>query len=130
MLEESPLELARRWLAIVARDIRSARILAPEEPPNSVFFSQQAAEKSYKAILAARSVAIPKIHDLRELGKLCVPLAPGLTPLFELCASLSDYAVVVRYVETDHDPDEAEAFEALAKATALYDAVRAELKLP
>lgn len=115
--------------AIAKRDLRSAELLVREAPPNSVFHSQQAAEKTAKALLAADGVSVPKIHDLKQLGDKCIELRPELTGVFEQTASLSDYAVVFRYLEAPYEPDAVEAADALARATALYDAVKAELGL-
>lgn len=95
-----------------------------------MFHSQQAAEKAAKGLLAAHSVRVPKIHDLKQLGDECICLAPHPAPLFEACAKLSDYAVVFRYLEAPYDPDEAEAADAFARATALFEAVKRELNLP
>jgi len=127
--EEWRLKEASRWLAVAARDLKSARLLVSEEPSGSAFFSQQAAEKAAKAFLNAHNIEFRRTHDLEELARQCVPLAPGLAGVFGGCRGLTDYAVVFRYLDAPREPDVAEAADALARATALYDAIKAELKL-
>ena len=69
---------AARWLAAAAKDLKSARLLAKEEPTGSVFHSQQAAEKSAKAFLSFHNVPFRRTHDLQELGKQCTDVDPSL----------------------------------------------------
>jgi len=66
--EELRRDEAARWLMAAAKDLKSARLLAGEEPMGSVFHSQQAAEKSAKAFLAFHNVPFRRTHDLQELG--------------------------------------------------------------
>jgi HEPN domain-containing protein len=115
---------ANRWLAVAGKDLHAARLLAKEEPWAAVFHCQQAAEKSAKAFLALHEVAFRRTHDLNELGKQCVALEAGLARLLEDAAGLTDYAVVFRYLDAPHEPDEAEAESALTIAQRLYDRVR------
>ena len=112
---------ANRWLAVAGKDLHAARLLTKEEPWAAVFHCQQAAEKSAKAFLTLHEVAFRRTHDLNELGKHCMALDAGLTPLLEEAAGLTDYAVVFRYLDAPHEPDEAEAESALAIAKRLYD---------
>ncbi len=128
--DDSRRELASRWLAIASTDLKVARLSQSEAPSASLFHSQQAAEKAMKAVLAFHGRGVPKIHDLKELGNACIGLAPVLIREVEECTSLSDYAVVFRYLDAPYEPDAEEAADALARATALYDAIKAELKLP
>jgi len=127
--EELRRKVAAELLGKAARDLNSARLLAAEEAVNSMFFSQQAAEKSAKAFLTAHDVAFRKTHDLRELGIACTTILPALAPHVEACEPLTPFAVEARYLRLPLDPEAGEALEALAKATALYDAVKSELGL-
>ncbi len=127
----TPADLRRdevnRWLAIASRDLRAALLLSVEEPSASVFHSQQAAEKTAKAFLTFYNVVFRKTHDLTELGEQCAALAPSLTPLLTEAASLTDYAVIFRYLDAPGDPDAVEAQAALRTAQRLYEEVRALL---
>ena len=94
-----------------------------------MFHSQQAAEKSAKGFLAFHDVFFRKTHDLEELGKQCAAVEPSLVLAVAEAASLTDYAIVFRYLDAPHEPDEAEALTAMATAQHLYDRVR-ELLTP
>lgn len=102
-----------RWLTAAAKDLKSARLLAGEEPTGSVFHSQQAAEKSAKAFLAFHNVPFRRTHDLEELGKQCVEVEPSLDNAVAEAKDLSDYAVVFRYLDAPHEPDTVEGTTAL-----------------
>jgi HEPN domain-containing protein len=62
--------------------------LAAEEPANSVFHSQQAAEKTAKAFLAFHNIPFRKTHDLKELGAQCVAVDGSLSSLLEEAGAL------------------------------------------
>jgi HEPN domain-containing protein len=126
--DSARLELAQRWLVLAARDLSAADYNAAAFPTNSVFLSQ-AAEKASKGLLAGFGASTPKIHDIKALGDAAIEFAPALSPLFDACAGLTDYAVVFRYLDAPYEPDETEARAVIAKATALYDAIRSELGL-
>jgi HEPN domain-containing protein len=121
--EEWRRDEATRWLAMAAKDLHAASLLAMEEPSASVFHSQQAAEKSAKALLTLHNVYFRKTHDLEELGKQCAAIEPALSPLLTEAEGLTDYAIVFRYPDAPREPDEAEAQGALATARQLYDRV-------
>lgn len=123
--EELRLDEAGQWLAAARKDLNASRLLMAEEPSAPVFHSQQAAEKSSKGFLAFNDVPFRKTHDLRELGAQCAAIRPALSPVLAEAAGLTDYAILFRYLDAPHEPDMAEAQEALAKARCLYDAVAA-----
>ena len=63
---------AEAWLAKARQDLQAATALLASSPPlpaAAVFHVQQAAEKSWKALLAWQGTAFRKTHDLRELGE-------------------------------------------------------------
>lgn len=121
--EELPLDEAKRWLAVAVRDLNAARLLAEAVPSNSVFHSQQAAEKSAKAFLAYHNVPFRKTHDLRALGAQCMELDASLSPLLLEAADLTDYATVFRYLDAPREPNQEEANRALDIAQRLYEQV-------
>ena len=114
---------AVKWLGQARKDLNAAGILAASEPSRSVFHSQQAAEKSLKALLSFYNVSFRRTHDLDELGEQCVAIAPALAPAVAEVVDLTDYAVDFRYPGVQSDPDEEEALAALQKARSLYDQV-------
>ena len=65
-------ELAKKWLRVAKDDLDSINyILKAEHLTNIVaFHSQQAIEKSFKAILAFENRRIPKKHDLFALHEI------------------------------------------------------------
>jgi len=63
---------AEEWLAKARLDLAAATRLVSGNPPltgAAVFHAQQAAEKSWKALLAWHASPFPKTHDLRLLGQ-------------------------------------------------------------
>ena len=118
---------ARRWLVLAGKDLNSARLLTAEEPANSVFHIQQAAEKAAKAFLAFHNVPFRKTHDLKELGAQCIAVDSSLSSLLEEAANLTEYAVVFRYLDAPRELDDSEAAGALATARKVYEQVRAAL---
>lgn len=89
----------------------------------SVFHSQQAAEKAAKGFLAFHDVPFRKTHSLGELGEQCIAIDASLAGIMAESKKLTDYAVVFRYLEAPHEPDQAEAAEALDIARRLYNDV-------
>jgi HEPN domain-containing protein len=118
---------ARRWLVLAGKDLNSARLLTAEEPANSVFHIQQAAEKAAKAFLAFHNVPFRKTHDLKELGAQCIAVDSSLSSLLEEAANLTEYAVVFRYLDAPRELDDSEAAGALETARKVYEQVRAAL---
>jgi HEPN domain-containing protein len=70
---KQPVDLARRFLVLADRDIKTVRQLAgiPESDDEAIgFHAQQAIEKCLKAVLALHEVPFRKTHDLAELVDL------------------------------------------------------------
>lgn len=66
------------WLRFAQEDLRVAKLLMKEEIYNQVcFHSQQCAEKSLKAWLAAQGANIPKTHRMADLIPLISPAILG-----------------------------------------------------
>lgn len=118
---------ADRWLVQARKDLTAAEALVTVEPSRSLFHSQQAAEKSAKALLTVRNVPFRKTHDIQELGDQCVRLNPLLAPLFTEAENLTDYAVVFRYLDAPREPDAEEALGAVETARRPLQEVRALL---
>jgi HEPN domain-containing protein len=105
-------------------DLRMAEIgLAHAAPLDTVAFHvQQTAEKTLKALLAARDVDYPRTHDVEALLDLAVPLCPELEVHREPLLGLSAYAVDMRY-DADLDPGREEVAAALQAVRNLREAV-------
>lgn len=85
----------KAWFRKAATDFRSADVDIAAAPPileDAVFHCQQAVEKGIKGFLTFHQRPFGKSHDLRELGKACASLEPGLSPLLERAAPLTWYA--------------------------------------
>ena len=125
-------KLARQWFAKAEEDLVAARHLvklADEECPFTavVFHAQQCVEKCLKAILTARGIDFPKIHDIGELVEM-LPSdeRPPLSVLMQ--EKLTDYATVSRYPGDDAPLGRVEAAEAVGAAETVARAVRARLE--
>ncbi len=70
----------QRWLAYARQDLTAAQALAGHTqsfPQQICFLSQQAAEKSLKAVLIFRQIEFPFRHDLELLRTLLPALHNG-----------------------------------------------------
>ena len=70
---KQPLDLARRFLDVADRDLRTLRLLAaaPDSDDEAVgFHAQQSIEKCLKAVLSVNEIAFRQTHDLVELTDL------------------------------------------------------------
>jgi len=117
-------ELARLLLSKAAEDIYVLqRLVGDAEAPVTVigFHSQQAVEKSLKAVLAARGIVYPWTHDLEGLVELIednhIPLPPDAGRLHHL----TEFGADLRYGVV---PAETEATPTLDRAWALTCACR------
>ena len=96
---KQPRDLARRFLDVADRDIRTIRLLAavPTSDDEAVgFHAQQSIEKCLKAVLSVNEIAFRKTHDLVELADLLLDHNKHLPPNVELLDTLNPYAVMLR----------------------------------
>jgi len=88
------------WLRHAASDLHLAGLALPDPEVlrNQVaFHAQQAAEKSLKAVLVARSIHFPRTHDLEALIEM-IQLAGIVWPFaVSEIAALTPFAVETRY---------------------------------
>jgi HEPN domain-containing protein len=88
----------KRWMDFAKTDLRMAR----EGVENGYrleplcFHAQQAAEKAIKAILIARRISFPKIHDLDKLMD-SLPSEISPPPIIRSAKEISLYAEAGRY---------------------------------
>jgi HEPN domain-containing protein len=122
------LDLARGWLIKAASDLAAGRLVVEGDGPydTACFHAQQAIEKSLKGFLVLRKQAAPRTHDLEELQRLCLSLAPlpGLADLDLVEAA--DYGVMARY-DLDFWPEQTTATDALILAEDVFQIVVATL---
>ncbi len=93
----------------------------------AVFHSQQAAEKTLKAFLAAHNRPFRRTHDLDELGITVVVLDSTLAEVVDGVKDLTPYAWRFRYPGAPLAPVEDETREAIALARAVYEAILVRL---
>jgi HEPN domain-containing protein len=116
------------WFAKVADDLETSERLLKDAPHLAAviqFHSQQAAEKTLKALLTALDVPVPKTHDLDVLVTQLLPHAPELATVRDAASWLAPFAVDSRYpsfVQPDANP-EATARQALEYARSVLEAV-------
>lgn len=112
---------AADWLRRARSDLALARLPLPIDVlyNDLCFHAQQAAEKSIKAVLIQHGIALPKMHDIAHLISLLpgnVPPPPGA----EDAASLTSYAVMIRYPGDYEDVTEEDYREAVRLAESVY----------
>lgn len=109
------IEIGRQWVTKANNDLLNAdnNLRAEEIPFDTVcFHCQQAAEKLLKAYLTAKGCRPPFTHDLLLLLEQVLPLDPDAESLREDLASLTPFAVEVRYPDEGPMPSEGDAKEA------------------
>ena len=114
-------------LRAAERDVLTLRSMTAGAPDESFgFHVQQAAEKAFKAWLAALGETYPLTHSLQTLLRLLEARGAATAPFKDL-ADFTPYAVEFRYegVGADAAPIDREA--ALARLVILLDAVRRQV---
>jgi HEPN domain-containing protein len=95
-----------RWLRYAAEDLRAAEAMLAQlavEPRHICFLAQQAAEKSFKAVLIFEQIRFPFRHDLDELRNF-IPEGWAVGQCSVDLAELTEWAVEARYPTDDDDP--------------------------
>ena|SRR6266511_616926 len=118
------------WLVKAAEDIRAGANQLSATPPylaDAVFHAQQACEKAMKGFLAWHDRPFGKTHNLVELGRACVSIAPDLEAVLIQAGPLTEYAWRFRYPGDPDGPSPEEARLALAVAREVLGALLARL---
>ena len=126
--------MAKGWMKRAQGDLKNAQhtlTLPDAECPFETvcFHAQQCAEKSLKAVLTLHGVVFKRIHDLKELLRLCDGIEPLSGPLGPV-GDLSPYATEARYPEDEEGEEpisRAQAEEAVALARKVYDLIQRKL---
>jgi HEPN domain-containing protein len=94
---------ALRWLAFAAKDLRVARMIAPDHSLLDVtaFHIQQAIEKTLKSLLVAAAADVRRVHDINELATLAHRHWPDLVPEEFSLAHVTSWYIVSRYPGID-----------------------------
>jgi HEPN domain-containing protein len=128
--ESGRLAETQAWLAKASTDLRAAEHDLQAIPPlleDSLFHSQQAAEKALKGLLTWHNHPFRKTQDLGELGQVGAQLDPSLEFLCRQAARLTIYAWIFRYPGDSGVPTSVETKEALTLAKELVQAVLARI---
>lgn len=107
----------REWLNRAHSNLAKARIGFQTDVvylEDLCFDAQQAAEKAIKAVLIARQVEFPYVHDLAGLLEFVERSGQGVPSRVREAARITRYAVTTRYpgvldTVTEHDYEEAMA---------------------
>ncbi len=119
-------DLALGWFGKADSDLTTAQVMLGSAGPydTACFHAQQAAEKYLKGFLGLNGEAIPRIHDLIELNRLCTVLSSNWQVDEQALADLMPFAVEARY-DLGFFPDRETAANALALAEQVRDCVLA-----
>ncbi len=101
----------REWVDRAEADYAAALLLRRSRKKHArdivCFHLQQCVEKYLKARLVEAAIGFPKIHDLERLLDLTVTVEPLWAVLRPSMATITDYAVEVRYPGRSTSPAEA-----------------------
>ncbi len=92
-------DVAQGWLRKAESDLANAELClsAGKALDTACFHCQQSAEKALKAYLISHGVAFPFVHDLDKLLAPCLARDAGFSALAAIAATLTPYAVILRY---------------------------------
>lgn len=125
--EHPPREGIDMWLDRAERDFRLAELAfaaAPPEWAGVCFHAQQYAEKTLKALLAARGVHPPKTHELPKLLALLPREVQDVGGLLADCTLLTSLYPRSRYPDAGPDPTTDEGRAAMTAVRGIRDLLR------
>jgi len=121
----------REWVDKAEADYAAALLLRRSRKKHSrdivCFHLQQCVEKYLKARLEEAGIPFPRTHDLERLLDLVVPVVPIWAALRPALATITDYAVEVRYLGRTASP--ADARSLLRSTTHIRELIRQRLGL-
>jgi HEPN domain-containing protein len=126
----SELGTTRDWLKRARSNLARAKQPKPEEVlwEDLCFDTQQAAEKSLKAVLLANGLVFRFVHDITELLTLLEKHGVFLPEEIRAAAELTDYAVENRYPGPFEPVTEEEFKKALQIAEAVVTWAESQIK--
>lgn len=118
--ERFPPNDPREWMNRARSDLTQAKSQVPGVYlENLCFNAQQAAEKAIKAVMIARNIEFPYVHDLDHLLSLLEDGEEVIPEAIRRAGVLTDYAAITRYPGDVRPVSEREYREALAIAEAV-----------
>lgn len=119
------MELHEAWIFKADHDFRSAEILfANALNDTAIYHAQQCAEKSLKAYLVFKNVAIPKTHSLDKLLDLCKQQDGNFDKIDVQVFDLEGFDVRFRYPAQILEPLDEEVDEAIISAEVIFEFVK------
>ncbi len=119
------------WFRKAEQDLEMARrTMLPGNPipEMACYYARQCAEKHLKGFLVSRSHSFNLVHDLFYLTQECAQSQPAFSQVKLAAETLGRYGAGVRYpLENFVDPDEEEAWEAIALAEEVATFVKNQL---
>jgi len=110
----------REWLNRARSNLALAKSRIPGAYLEDLCFdAQQAAEKAIKAVMIARGIDFPYIHDLGALLALLEEQGETISEPVLRAVSLTTYATATRYPNVGRPVEEGEYLEAIAIAEAV-----------
>jgi len=120
-----------RWLKVVDRDLKSAKLLLKGEIfSTAVYHCQQATEKALKAYLAFKKHKIAKTHDLVKLVVLCSQFDKTFEKLYRDAGHLNPFATKFRYPTEFEIPDFEDTKNAIKQTQKIVNFVRKKIAEP
>jgi HEPN domain-containing protein len=118
---------ARIWTDNAAEDMRVAKHLLSTMRPIPVeiigFHSQQAAEKSLKAVLVYNEKVVPRTHEITDLVSICNTLGACFDIPEAVTDTITEYAVKIRYIQDKRNFTEDDAKFSVKQAEKIIDMV-------
>jgi len=107
-------DLVGGWLKEGDSDLANASLCVSSGTSldTACFHTQQASEKYLKAYMIAHSLSFPFIHNLEKLVDLCIAHDSSFATIKGSAASLTPYAVALRY-DDEFWPTDAETNQAV-----------------
>lgn len=118
--ERLPPDDPREWLNRARSNLAQARKPHPDIYLEDLCFNaQQAAEKAVKAVMIARGIDFPYVHDLAHLLSLLEETGETIPEAVRIAEALTHYAWAARYPGTDRPVSEREHRDATRMAEAV-----------
>ena len=96
--ERFPPDDPREWLNRARSNLALARNRIPEAYLEDLCFeAQQAAEKAIKAVMMARDIEFPYVHDLARLLSLLEEAGETISATIRKAEELTPFALITRY---------------------------------
>ena len=118
--ERFPPNDPREWMNRARSNLVRARSRIPGAYLEDLCFdAQQAAEKAIKAVMIARNIEFPYVHDLDQLLTLLEETGQRVPDEIHRAEGLTRYATAARYPGMERPVSEQEHAEAVAVAEAV-----------